>query len=702
MLCLFLAAGCRKDLLQPNAGILKSSLSVEEAKNYFNANIKKAVKPGLLMSTGGASNDVTLAALLAGKEPIWSKAYEKAISKGTAVKIPIDMGKTYAVVNKKTKAFVPLSSLNYLLMYKDSLQKVHTEWVYLLPDSAYLYGSRGRFTGTILVRTWDGKFLKKFDYPGVSQTPAHSYIKSNTLSSLTGKPQKIATGEIVVPFCVNVTYQVEKRCNCTAEMMIINGGCDYCPYYCLGLRNETICVWPTPECELCDDPPATGGGGQTPGGEPGQGGGGGGGSTNPNDYPPNCNPDPNYVMPSYPAPEGTEWILPCGDVPTPVEPDDTPDYGAGREPLNDNDQVYSPELGRTITFGEVRVAFETNERLTEIMELELEFSEHGDPWFPGKSSLDVLNEYRALRILYPNNNHTLLAAEAYWNVMGGRVHFALDLVGMAPVVGEAADILNGAIYFVEGDHLNAALSAGSALPVWGWTSTAGKWVKNASKGVTKPISAVAGKVAFKAIKSGKGYRFVKVAVGAFSHSAITALKAVKPADNTLTNLSRSLLDEAAHRIYPIAQSLKTKVDNILQHADIDGTKTEAICDEIFETGGFVKHDAKFGTNNGLDGVYIKKDASGNVEEIIINEAKQVNAVGGIKLNAANFNTGLPAQMSDAWISSRITQMVNNASTASLGNMLQTLFQNNRHLFTKTVTGVDKSTGEIIIVKLAQY
>jgi len=368
-------------------------------------------------------------------------------------------------------------------------------------------------------------------------------------------------------------------------------------------------------------------------------------------------------------------------------------------PVNDADQVYSPELGRTITFGEIREAFETNESLHEIMDLELEFSEHGDPWFPGKSSLDVVNEYRALTILYPDDNRTLLKAKAYWNVMGGRVHFALDLVGMAPVAGEVADILNGAIYFVEGDHLNAALSAGAALPVWGWTSTAGKWVKNASIGVTKPISSVIGKVAYKAIKSGKGYRFVKVAVTTFSHSAITALKAVKPADNTLVNLSRSLIDQAAHRIYPITQSLKSKVDDIILHLDGDGVKTEAISDELFETGGFVKHNGKFGSNNGFDGIYIKKDANGSVEEIIINEAKQVRPNGNIRLSAADPQTGLKAQMSDAWISDAIAKM--KLQGGNLGTLAD-LLNANKSKITKTVTAVDRSSGEIVILKLMNY
>lgn len=49
-----------------------------------------------------------------------------------------------------------------------------------------------------------------------------------------------------------------------------------------------------------------------------------------------------------------------------------------------------------------------------------------------------------------------------------------------------------------------------------------------------------------------------------------------------------------------------------------GSKTEELCDEIFQTNRFLKHNSKLSGDHGLDGVYIKKNTSGNVEEIIIN------------------------------------------------------------------------------------
>ncbi|MFK0243402.1 polymorphic toxin-type HINT domain-containing protein [Amycolatopsis azurea] len=61
-------------------------------------------------------------------------------------------------------------------------------------------------------------------------------------------------------------------------------------------------------------------------------------------------------------------------------------------------------------------------------------------------------------------------------------HAALDVAGVIPVVGEAADLANAAWYAAEGDAANAALSAASAIPFAGWGATAVKAGKYAVKG----------------------------------------------------------------------------------------------------------------------------------------------------------------------------------------------------------------------------
>jgi subtilisin family serine protease/peptidoglycan hydrolase-like protein with peptidoglycan-binding domain len=71
------------------------------------------------------------------------------------------------------------------------------------------------------------------------------------------------------------------------------------------------------------------------------------------------------------------------------------------------------------------------------------------------------------------------------------IQFGLDILGLVPVVGEAADGINACIYLVRGDKLNASLSASSMLPITGCVSTGGKLVNK----TTKFVAHVAGDAA---------------------------------------------------------------------------------------------------------------------------------------------------------------------------------------------------------------
>ncbi|MGA4979370.1 SpvB/TcaC N-terminal domain-containing protein [Streptomyces cinereoruber] len=59
-----------------------------------------------------------------------------------------------------------------------------------------------------------------------------------------------------------------------------------------------------------------------------------------------------------------------------------------------------------------------------------------------------------------------------WKTIG---HTSLDVVGMVPVVGEAADLANAGWYAAEGDYVNAGLSAASAIPGAGYAANAAKY-----------------------------------------------------------------------------------------------------------------------------------------------------------------------------------------------------------------------------------
>jgi RHS repeat-associated protein len=67
-----------------------------------------------------------------------------------------------------------------------------------------------------------------------------------------------------------------------------------------------------------------------------------------------------------------------------------------------------------------------------------------------------------------------------WSDLG---HAVLDVVGLVPVVGEAADLANAAWYAAEGDYVNAALSAASAIPFVGYGASAIKAGRYIYKGV---------------------------------------------------------------------------------------------------------------------------------------------------------------------------------------------------------------------------
>ncbi|HWM58886.1 MAG TPA: DUF6531 domain-containing protein [Pseudonocardia sp.] len=79
-----------------------------------------------------------------------------------------------------------------------------------------------------------------------------------------------------------------------------------------------------------------------------------------------------------------------------------------------------------------------------------------------------------------------------WGWLKDLGHGALDVVGLIPVVGEAADLVNAGWYALEGDYVMAGLSAAAAIPGLGYAATAGKLgVKGAR---------VAGKVAGEAVE----------------------------------------------------------------------------------------------------------------------------------------------------------------------------------------------------------
>ncbi len=191
----------------------------------------------------------------------------------------------------------------------------------------------------------------------------------------------------------------------------------------------------------------------------------------------------------------------------------------------------------------------------------------------------------------------------------------------------------------------------------------------------------------------------------------TALNNLTPELPNTRNISKGKLHKSSHKIDPgVNTELQTKVNDIIANGDNTGTKTEQIQDKLFtEKAGFNNPplDAKYGPNNnpvgddGIDGLYIKGTIS-NPTEIVISEAKQWDGVGGVTLNDGNTSTGLPIQMSDSWIQHVAQKLIQtgDANKIAIGNMLQN--PANANIIQKYLTVVNKSTGDINVLKLGTY
>ncbi|WP_017498176.1 AHH domain-containing protein [Flavobacterium sp. WG21] len=120
-------------------------------------------------------------------------------------------------------------------------------------------------------------------------------------------------------------------------------------------------------------------------------------------------------------------------------------------------------------------------------------------------------------------------AKIYWEASKGFIHLSLDALGLVPVFGEAADLVNGALYIMEGDGVNATLSLASAVPIVGW-ATAGS------------------KLGLKVIQTttGKTQLILKFTNGVFTFGSRSQLRKV-------LNITDSSIQ--AHHIIPWAKSI---------------------------------------------------------------------------------------------------------------------------------------------------
>lgn len=102
----------------------------------------------------------------------------------------------------------------------------------------------------------------------------------------------------------------------------------------------------------------------------------------------------------------------------------------------------------------------------------------------------------------------------------GDIHFALDIAGMAPGIGEFADGINGIIYVVQGDFANAAISGVGMVPFGGQTAT-GARAANRARGVIEESAQAADGAISHVIRRADGTRVLatELADGSITYTA---------------------------------------------------------------------------------------------------------------------------------------------------------------------------------------
>ena len=122
-------------------------------------------------------------------------------------------------------------------------------------------------------------------------------------------------------------------------------------------------------------------------------------------------------------------------------------------------------------------------------------------------------------------------------------------------------------------------------------------------------------------------------------------------------------------------------------------------------------DAKVGSDNGLDGFYVKTNANGQVTEIASVECKQLhtstNAGGntvsnGVQLSKENLATGLPKQFSDDWFG-HLENRLRPVGKIEAADLIKNNISN-PNIFKRYIIGVDKAAtnNPINILKLEAF
>lgn len=244
-------------------------------------------------------------------------------------------------------------------------------------------------------------------------------------------------------------------------------------------------------------------------------------------------------------------------------------------------------------------------------------------------------------------NPTWSNLKIYWEASKDFVHLTLDVVGLVPIVGEAADLINGAIYLVEGDMVNAGLSASAAVPFAGWAATGSK-------------------LAVKVVTLAGGAKALKIIAKNSDEIAALALKlkekfvlVTQNGISYLKDLTGNIIaqgDDVGRVVGNIADAVNDRQRNVInQHRNTIGNATnkrkgnfgEMASDLDLAEKGYIPLHTRIDNidqagHNGIDAVMEKNG------QYFIVESK-FSSTTTPSLNPANPATNLPKQMSEDWI-----------------------------------------------------
>nr|WP_295870386.1 hypothetical protein [uncultured Chitinophaga sp.] len=207
LICLSVLCACTKS---ENPTAPPQTDIVDEAKLFFESQVLTG-KDG-----EGTPKPESIVKLPFAKSADWSKAVTQNLAFGKTVVVPLKIDNIYVSSDKgKTKQL--LQNNAYLVLYKiDS--KFKAEVLYKYPAGNSL---KGKFTGDIIVQSWDGTVTNSFRYVnGIGKKITTYFVEPN-------KPQAESSVE-----CVTNDY-----------------------YYCTSVGNEEYCSFngSTTKCYLNED-----------------------------------------------------------------------------------------------------------------------------------------------------------------------------------------------------------------------------------------------------------------------------------------------------------------------------------------------------------------------------------------------------------------------------------------------------------------